>query len=1528
MTDSTDFSTTNSLLSALHRYAIHTPNNIFLSENRQAELSFCDTYLLTTQLIPLRLLLLCPSLATHDRRKNVILLCPNNSLFPLSMFALWTLSATVVPISVSADPSLWAGMVDLVTPDTIFVSSFLKDKLTHCLDEAPISRRPQNIIELEFLIPPEFLSYSTDRASDFIPSCHKWLSSHLSIRETTKSAYSLPLDFGRDNAAVTMFTSSAVDWSSLKCVTYTHQMLLQSSIRAIAMLGGVGYSSQPKRHLGWLPLSHCFEFCISFCGIVMGTGGSYVFYDPSVSSPMLPESTPLATLLLAGLEYHANATSFCAIPAVVHQISQQCTASGLQRLQELHSLGVGGAPTPPHLFGWAINNDISYFDCSGATEAVGTICIRRALDPRQSQYGLQVISGLMGSLEKSQMTNNFGELIISGTHLPTGYDGRESNAFHYDPASGITTYRTGDLYSHQESVSVLSYLEGEPVPAYSSAHEPMSGLSYLGRTDDMVVFATGLKTNVLPLEKRLNENSFICRSAIIYDARKDALLVLVQPQVKDPSSLNAAVVLDAVMEINSSLPFGKRLLHENILVVKDLPVTTKLTLNRKRVKKVVSSLITNSQILGAFGPFWETRPNSESTTLSPNIRERVVSLLSRIFHVRESHFDESSDTFLNLPLTSLSSVQLARALQDQFSLNITAAQLFGIHSVNDLCSLIAQNTRVIESTSPPSKGVPELTSTITEDLVFTGATCRFCGGIDSLDTLWFSLLSPDTFVKQLPRQHPSSRWTDDHLNEEDISRMGWLDDSIIDVISLSEFFGIPPTEVEYMSPNSRLVLKLGYEAIEDAGIAPTSLGGKPWGIFTALNDSGWRERRAQESPSTREYAKGLEGSADDAAGARLSYFLNLTGPAIEIKTACSSSAVAIHQACTAIRNGDCEAAVVIASTTFFHPASALFRSITGISSRSGHCSPFSDSADGFVPSEGAAAVVIQKASDTTIQPYGCLKASAVTQDGRSRGFFAPNPQAQKRLLRTAIDRAGCPSKDIFFVEAHGTGTRIGDTIEIEAINEVFGPSRDGPLYLGSVKGVIGHTEECSGLAGLLKAILCIKNEAIPPQPRLGIPNEAIDMEAPKLIVPQKLTPFPVGATPRLVGISSFGLSGTLAHLILEEFPWKTRLPATSPKARQLFLLTARSRADFVGSLQQYFEHFRNQNIQERSFEAVCRTTQIGRDHFRVRRAWVVDGWRALMTVLQQASMHPPPVHNTPPRPKIGLWFGLPLVDADLGQNDHPLYNSMLSQSAQGWATENEYFLKQLVIAKCLVSFGCDVTVVGGEGLSEYVGAVFGEVMPSTAVFRAINVQAQEGQKACVIRCKRDRLDELLMEWKYNELHLTGEHGSELFTVQGDTGAIMELSLKDCVEVQRIDDLLISRAYTLDHTIPLSRSHTQLISGHLGEVLPPSLTTNVTYWEGVHNRPVQSVEAWKTLAAACDVVINISDTRDIEHFLGDQCISFHQSSMLAVLGHLFEKGCTLNWPLIAPPGDMAHIPTYHWATDVQWKLFRQEEQEEQ
>lgn len=404
--------------------------------------------------------------------------------------------------------------------------------------------------------------------------------------------------------------------------------------------------------------------------------------------------------------------------------------------------------------------------------------------------------------------------------------------------------------------------------------EDLLGLSYVGRIDDMVVLKSGIKVNAIELERLLDAQAGILRSAVVGNSNGDALLALVQPQSENLDPMESSRLVDTVLGLNLSLPLEKRFRRENIFLIRDLPITTKFTLNRKKIKKTIANIQSDAEIPVVFPAPLEPRQPSATPVVSvagrsqaiTDCRRRLVAHLAHIFHVPESYFDGPNASLVDLPLTSLSSVQLAKALSDEFAVRITSVQLYGIHNIDDLysfvvnggqaCNLAASSTL---STKEPSISrtegiVPDVKRSTAQDIVISGASCRFVGGIDSLASLWSALLSPNEFLQKLSRKRPDSRWEPSHAHEEMMFPSGWLDDAALEnVHSFAKFFGFPPVEVRAMSPNARLALQLGYESILDAGIAPKTLSGKAWGVFTSVNDSGWRERRAQNSDLLGEY---------------------------------------------------------------------------------------------------------------------------------------------------------------------------------------------------------------------------------------------------------------------------------------------------------------------------------------------------------------------------------------------------------------------------------------------------------------------------------------------------------------------------------------------------------------------------------------------------------------------------------------------------------------------------------------------------
>ncbi|KAF8636077.1 hypothetical protein AX17_003784 [Amanita inopinata Kibby_2008] len=1491
-----------SLLSLFHRHALQTPDSVFLVEDHDKQLSYKETYILVNNLIPTRLCSLCPALRSRPRPR-VILLSPNNPLLLLSILSLWSLSAAVVLINGKVDPSLWAGMVRLIAPDLVLVAPEYKDQLLSSLTALEPSERPSHLLDLQSIVPQEYVSADNLGAaqSGYICPCMRWIQTHSSntnTRDIQSSIDSARCDV--DSDAIGLFTSSAVDWSTLKCVMYSHRVLYASSLRMIEALGGA-YSSEPKRHLGWMSLSHCFEFCFSFCSIVLQTGGSYVFHNALVSSSSeLPPSTPLGSLLLDSLAYHWPVSSFCSVPSIMESLVDLCSAKHIELLQNLRSLVAGGAPSSPDLLSWAAKHGISYYDVSGATEVAGAIGIRSALEPRQRLSGAQVINGLAGILRKEKQDDDRGELVLRGYDLPRGYESLENCAYHYDDQTKMTTYHTGDLYAHDPAIPVLTYV-GEVPPSYIPNDKPLSGLTYLGRIDDMVVLKSGFKLNALEIEDRLNRQSAVMRSAITANVSQDALVALIELKQDTPS--NRAAITSLIMDMNVTLSYEKRFHPENILFVKELPVTIKGTLNRKKLNRTKAKFL--------------AKPNNhESPPFPPPLengnlpRTQVISVLARVLYLPENHIAKFSNSLFSLPLTSLMAVSLANALKTEFSVKINVVHLYGIHTLDELCLLLEKLQQMKASNSikrvkiAPDSFPPAAREDY--DIAISGVSCRFVGGIDSLGSMWKALTNPDEFLANLSRERPSSRWEREESTEQAIRPMGWLGDDIAhDTLSLADFFGLTPRDVEAMNPNARLALKLGYEAIEDAGIAPMSLSGKPWAIFTCVNNSGWDEKRKQ-SLDLPEYVEGFAANADDAIGARLSYFLNLTGPVLEVKTACSSSAVATHQACNAIRLGDCEAAIVIASVTHFSPSGAMFRASRGMVSEKGISSAYSNHTDGYVASEGAAAIVLQRTDLSESVPYGIMKATAVTQDGRSRGFFAPNPQAQKRLLEMALAKSGLLPDDISYMEGHGSGTPLGDAIELQSLLDVYGSQRKEALYLGAIKSVIGHTEECAGLAGVLKALCCFQNNAIPPQPLIKGLNKNIDFTTAKICIPQRTISLLPSTDPRVIGVSLFGLTGTLAQVIIQEPPVVNSRPVKHEIDRYIFVISARRVPDFTMLCKRYLRHLANQPIID--IESFCRTSQIGRDHYAVRRSWIVEGRHELLSHLQQACSQAVPSPVTPP--SIGIWFGLPLADGNLGLlHDHTHFKELFHFQDLGWAQQYEYFQRQFTIATWLKLLGCHVTAVGGEGLSEAVAAAYSGIFEPQAIFHG-SVEPCETKPRIIVTCEESRLEQHLLSWRHDELHILFRHGLNVFTLQGTREAIEAMTSQHGLACQA-EKALCHASFVSKNIRPPS---IPTVSSYLGDVLDERNSCNINYWAGIHTRESNSLPAWKSLKSNCDFIINLGDTLGIEEVLGDECLSVRKLTFEEIVCRLFDLGVDLNWRLVCPDGERSHMPTHPWITD--------------
>ncbi|MEI7715567.1 MAG: type I polyketide synthase, partial [Mycobacterium sp.] len=409
-----------------------------------------------------------------------------------------------------------------------------------------------------------------------------------------------------------------------------------------------------------------------------------------------------------------------------------------------------------------------------------------------------------------------------------------------------------------------------------------------------------------------------------------------------------------------------------------------------------------------------------------------------------------------------------------------------------------------------------------------GMACRLPGGIDSPQRLWEALLRGDDLVGEIPVQ----RWDSDQA----VSRWGAFLDDVGGFDC--EFFGMTAREAIAIDPQHRLLLETSWDAIEHAGLDPSSLAHTQTGVFVGLN------------PVVAEGLYGFAGTSPGLASGRVAYALGLHGPASTVDTACSSGLMAVHQACGSLYSGESDLALAGGVVVTLDPRTSITGSPFGMVSPTGRCRAFDVAADGFVSGEGCVVLLLKRLADAERdgdRVLGVLRGTAANQDGRTADIATPSETAQIAVYHSALAAAGVDASTIGFVEAHGTGTPVGDPIEYTSLAAVYGT--DGPCALGSVKTNFGHLQSTSGALGLMKTILALQHGTVPRNLHFTrLPDQLAEI-ATELFVPQVTEPWPTnGHHPRRAAVSSYGMSGTNVHAIVEQAPQQSREPATAPRA--------------------------------------------------------------------------------------------------------------------------------------------------------------------------------------------------------------------------------------------------------------------------------------------------------------------------------------------------------------------------------------------
>lgn len=792
----------------------------------------------------------------------------------------------------------------------------------------------------------------------------------------------------------------------------------------------------------------------------------------------------------------------------------------------------------------------------------------------------------------------------------------------------------------------------------------------------------------------------------------------------------------------------------------------------------------------------------------------------------------------------------------------------------------------------------------TEPIAIIGMGCRFPGGADTPEAFWQLLRNGVDAISEIP----TGRWHVDDYYDPRLDAPGKMyvrSGGFLERVDGfdAHFFNILPREAVAIDPQHRLLLEVSWEALEYAGQAPNKLTGSRTGVFIGISNSDYAHLQARTGDLNQADAYIATGTSLNFAAGRLSYMLGLQGPSMAIDTACSSSLVAVHLACQSLRAHESDMTLAGGVNLMLSPEVSVALCKARMLAPDGRCKTFDAVADGYGRGEGCGIIVLKRLSDALAHGdtiYALIRGSAINQDGPSSGLTVPNAQAQQAVIREALANARVEPEQVSYVEVHGTGTSLGDPIELRALASALGQGRTGdePLIVGSVKTNIGHLEAAAGVAGLVKVVLSLQHREIPPHLHLKHPSPHIDWDSVPVDIPRQRVPWRAIQGRRIAGLSSFGASGTNAHIVLEEAPAPP--PVTETKERPLHILTLSAKREAAlreqaGELAAHLAAHPDE-----PFADTCFTANAGRSHFTHRLAVVAESANDAREKLaafsseeeaagtlfgQVASASQPKVAFLFPGQGsqfVGMGYQLYATQPTFRRIlehcdellrpylDRPLLTVLYPEpGAPSPLDETSYtqpalFAVEYALAMLWRSWGIEPAAVVGHSLGEYVAACIAGVFSledglKLVAGRGRLIQESSGDGAmAAVFADAERVTTALLPYS-NRVSIAAFNGPDETVISGERAVVQVLC--DELRARGIKSQLLHSAYAFHSPLlsPILDAFTQIATTI--SYAPPriKLITNLTgqaaqreitgpeYWRRHMREPVQFAKDIRTLS---------------------------------------------------------------------------------